>query len=51
MEVFMKGIGTERVYKVYKKGLRGRLTHQKTGSTPLTRMSPALNTLVYNNLG
>ena len=40
MEVFMKGIGTEKVYKVYKKGLRNRNT-QQPNTSPMLKLANA----------
>jgi hypothetical protein len=34
MEVFMKGIGTEKVYKVTKRKMGSRITKDKIRSTP-----------------
>ena len=38
MEVFMKGIGTEKVYKVYKKGLKNR---QAQHTSPMQKLASA----------
>ena len=43
MEVFMKGIGTEKVYKVYKKGLRNRNT-QQPNTSPMLKLANAAQT-------
>ena len=40
MEVFMKGIGTEKVYKVYKKGLRNR-NIQQNNISPMSKLANA----------
>lgn len=43
MEVFMKGIGTEKVYKVYKKGLRNR-NNQQPNTSPMHKLANAAQT-------
>jgi hypothetical protein len=44
----MKGIGTEKVYKVFKKGIRNLAQENKHTSYP-SRMKSGINTRIYNN--
>jgi hypothetical protein len=47
----MKGIGTEKVYKVFKKGARSRslLQDVKSGILPSSKFKPAVNTKIHNS--